>query len=184
MVPLAASVLAGCMVSYVPPAPRVADPSPPPAVRVDGAWAPSAEELRLGELLTSHPRQRRAALRHNPVLARVAREKALDMARRRYFSHTDPDGRGANTLVLRAGYPLHESYDRRPAGNNIESLGVGYASADAAWRRWMGSAPHRAHLLGLTDEFARQTEYGVGHAANPRDPGSSWWVVLIARPAE
>jgi hypothetical protein len=173
--------LAGCMVSFgeQPPAPLAsASTAPAPAARLE--YAPTPAEQMLGELLTRDPGQRRPSLTHSPVLARVARERAEDMARRGYFSHVNREGLGANTLVRRAGYRLPDHYDQRPSGNGIESLGTGYATPREVWRKWMGSAPHRAHLLGLSDAFARQSEYGIGHAFGR---GGHYWVVLIAQPA-
>lgn len=171
--------LASCAVQYsIPRDPVVTAPVPPVQ-----ELAPNEQEAALGRLLTGSPEQRRARLTYSPVLARVAREKALDMARRSYFGHTDPDGMGPNELVERAGYLLPEAYDRRLAGNNIESLGRQYGSAESVWRQWMGSQAHRAHLLGLQPVFAEQDEYGVGYVGI-RGVGNftaHYWVVLIAR---
>jgi len=144
----------------------------------------TVREAELAALLTGDRGQQRPRLAWNPVLAKVARERAWDMAVRGYFSHVNPDGLGANTLVERAGYRLPTAYDHRPAGNNIESAAEGYASAGAAWRHWMGSPHHRAHLLGMNEEFQRQTEFGIGYAQRPGSKFGSYWVVLIARPAE
>lgn len=172
--------LAACMVGMISvPAPPAGEPRPAPAPPAAdaGVFAPSREELELGELLTRHPEQRRETLSHSRVLAYVARMRALDIARRGPFSHVNREGLGANTLVQRAGYTLPRHYDLRPSGNNIESLGMGYSSARAAWGSWMRSAGHRQHLLGLHRVFLEQTEYGVGAA-------HGYWVVLIARPTQ
>jgi uncharacterized protein YkwD len=149
-------------------------------------WADSLSTVREAELarLLTGDGQRRPRLTWNPILARVARERAWDMALRGYFSHVNPDGLGANTLVERAGYRLPAAYDHRPAGNNIESAAEGYASAGTAWRHWMASPHHRTHLLGLNAEFQEQTEFGIGYALRPGSRFGSYWVVLIAQPAE
>ena len=169
-------VLAGCARVVSDPVSLPAEePRAAPAVDV-GDFVPNRQELQLGELLTRHPQQQRKTLRHNLLLAYVARMRAVDIARRGPFSHVNRDGLGANTLVRRAGYALPRDYDLRPAGNNIETLGMGYSSARSAWGSWMGSAAHRRHLLGLHPIFVEQTEYGVGAAYG-------YWVVLIARPA-
>lgn len=159
----------------------------PPATPEFRHRADSLSTVREGELaalLTGDRGQRRPRLVWNPILARVARERAWDMAVRGYFSHVNPDGLGANTLVERAGYRLPTAYDHRPAGNNIESAAEGYASPGTAWRHWMASPHHRAHLLGLNAEFQQQTEFGIGYALRPGSKFGSYWVVLIARPAE
>jgi uncharacterized protein YkwD len=105
------------------------------------------------------------------------------MAVRGYFSHVNPDGLGANTLVTRAGYRLPDNYDHSLAGNNIESAAEGYASAATAWRHWMGSPHHRSHLLGLNAQQREQSEFGIGYVLRPGSRFGSYWVVLIARPA-
>src|SRR5262245_31854996 len=46
----------------------------------------------------------RPALKWDAPLAKVAEEKALDMAKRRYFDHVNPDGLGINVLIHEAGY--------------------------------------------------------------------------------
>ncbi|MFL5538473.1 MAG: CAP domain-containing protein [Longimicrobiaceae bacterium] len=148
-------------------------------------WADSVAAVREGELaeiLTHDPGQRRPRLAWNPILAKVARERAWDMAVRGYFAHVTPEGIGPNTLVERAGYVLPAAYDHALSGNNIESAAQGYASARAAWRHWMGSPPHRAHLLGLDPEQRRQSEFGIGYAQRPGDRFGAYWVVLIAEP--
>lgn len=144
----------------------------------------TAREREVAALLTGDRGQQRPHLAWNPILAKVARERAEDMAVRGYFAHVNPDGVGPNTLVERAGYHLPAQYDHRLSGNNIESAAEGFTSAAVAWRRWMGSPMHRTHLLGLTPEFREQTEFGVGYAERPGRRTGSVWVVLIARPAQ
>lgn len=140
-------------------------------------------EQEVARLLENDPGQQRPRLVLNPVLAAVARQKAQDMARRNYYEHVDPDGHGANYLVLRAGYSLPDYYDHSPAGNNIESMGGGYPTAAAAWAGWMGSPGHRTHILGLTRGYRAQSEYGVGYAFRNDSEYGHYWVVLIAKPA-
>jgi hypothetical protein len=144
--------------------------------------AASEQELEIGRMLENYPGQQRDRLVHNATLARIARQRAQDMGARNYFSHTDPDGLGANTLVTRAGYALPDFYDRSPAGNNIESIGGGYHTSAAAWAGWMNSPGHRTHLLGLQPFYRDQTDYGVGYAHVPGSQYGHYWVVLIAKP--
>ena len=176
---LAAAALPACVVYRNMP--ERGEPSP--AAR---RWADSlstARETEMAALLTARDHgQRRPNLTWNPILARVARERARDMAVRGYFAHVTPEGIGPNTLVERAGYHLPAAYDHRPSGNNIESAAEGYASAAAAWRHWMGSVHHRTHLLGLNPEFLKQSEFGVGYVLRPGSKFGSYWVILIAQP--
>ncbi|HYW11727.1 MAG TPA: CAP domain-containing protein [Longimicrobium sp.] len=146
----------------------------------------SVREAELAALLIADRGQRRSGMTRNALLDSVARARALDMATRGYFAHVNPDGLGANTLVRRAGYRLPASYATVDAGYNIESAAAGYpyASARAAWRGWMGSPGHRAHLLGLHPAFAAQTEFGIGYVYRPDSRKGHYWVVLIAPPPE
>ena len=155
---------------------------PGAAVRADSGVGLNAQERELGTLLEHDAGQQRTRLVFNPILARVAGQRARDMAARNYFSHTDPDGFGANHHATQAGYRLPEHYDHAPAGNSIESIGAGYASAAEAWDGWMRSPPHRAHLLGLEPFYQQQTEYGVGYAYSPGSKYGHYWSVLIAKP--
>lgn len=140
-------------------------------------------ERELATLMKQARGQRHRTLAYNATLARVARQRAYDMGTRNYFDHVNPDGLGPNYLVTRAGYRLPGFYSKRRSGNNIESIAAGSETPAEAWDNWMGSASHRAHLLGLTDFYAGQTEYGVGHAYVPGSRYKHYWVVIIAEPA-
>lgn len=188
------TALCGCMTIEVPSTPTTRRPAPEAASAVAAPCAssrpvqttqgePSREEREVGRMLEQDPGQERDRIVYNPVLARVARQRAQDMAARNYFNHTDPDGLGANTHVTRAGYRLPDNYDRSPAGNNIESIGGGYQSPWEAWQGLVNSKDHRTHLLGLQAFYREQSEYGVGYARAPDSEFEHYWVVLIAKPA-
>jgi hypothetical protein len=102
------------------------------------------------------------------------------MATRRYFSHVNPEGVGINTLVLRAGYPLPAWYGRSLGSVELESISAGYGSASETWKSWMGSPPHRRHLLGEESFFATQTSYGIGHYYNSKSQYGNYWVFVTA----
>jgi uncharacterized protein YkwD len=127
--------------------------------------------------------QKRRSLTFNPILARVARERAADMGRRNYFSHVNPDGIGPNYLVTQAGYVLPEYYGKDRAGNSIESI-AGGETPQEAWDLWMKSPPHREHILGLSEFYAGQIEYGIGHAYFPNSQYKHYWVILTAEPGK
>lgn len=141
----------------------------------------NAYETNIAERMRLDPQQQRLTLECDPILARVARERALDMATRHYFGHTNPDGYGPNYLVRQAGYPLPSWYDASPAGNNIESIASGYSTPDAVWQGWMNSPAHRTHLLGLVPFFAEQIDYGIGYVYDPASDYGHYWVVITAR---
>lgn len=158
------------------PAISAVKPTPPPP-----GCTPNAQEAAIAGYMRSDPAQQRASLRCDPILARVARARAQDMAQRGYFGHVNPDGYAANYLVQQAGYRLPTWYDQSPTGNNIEAIAAGYGTPAEAWQGWMASPNHRTQLLGLQSFFAEQTDYGVGYAYLPGSPYGSYWVVLTAR---
>lgn len=143
--------------------------------------APSAEEQQIADLLRAHPEQQRPSLTCDARLEQVARARAQDMADRGYFSHTNPDGVGPNTLVRQTGYPLPGWYSTALDGNNIESIAAGTSTAAVTWNIWMGSSGHRTHLLGLDPFWAEQIEYGIGYAAKPGSPYTYYWVAITAK---
>jgi len=129
----------------------------------------------------------RPALSPNAILAKVARERAEDMAARHYFGHVDPDGIGANQKVVQAGYPLPSFYLGNPANNFIESISAGRQSGRAAIEalivdRGAATPGHRIHLLGLNDFYGKHTEIGVGFVCDPRSQYKYYTVVLTAYP--
>ncbi len=144
----------------------------------------TAEERQLASRLTGDRGQRRDAgrMRLDPILTAVARSRAQDMAARRYFSHVNPDGFGPNALVRAAGYALPASWHGR-SENFIESIGAGYATADAAWEGWMNSSSHRTHLLASSSFYREQTNFGIGSYSDPASPYRRYWVIITAPPA-
>ena len=144
------------------------------------AWTPNAQEIDIANRMKQADGQHRAFLAIDPILSQVARERAIDMAKRKYFDHINPDGHGANYLVRKAGYVLPSSF---PAdGNNLESIAAGQPDAATAWSDWMGSPDHKRHLLAEIAFFAAQTSYGVGYYEDPGSPYRYYWVVITAPP--
>ncbi len=144
-------------------------------------FALDAKKQAIADLMRQSPGQRRRLLRLNPILSQIAQERAEDMGRRGYFSHINPDGLGANHLVQQAGYLLPSSYGQSLSANNIETIAAGPATAEAVWSRWMNSASHQTHLLGLDGFWVEQTDYGIGYAFVAGSPYLHYWVVLTGR---
>ncbi|MFN3555646.1 MAG: CAP domain-containing protein [Bacteroidales bacterium] len=140
----------------------------------------SQKEQEFITILLSDSRQGRAELVFDPVLHRVARERARDMAMRNYFSHTNPDGIGPNHLLREAGYVLPGFYGRRLNDNNVESIGGGYSTAAEAYNGWLNSPGHRRHLLGEIDFWRRQTHFGIGYYYNPNSVYQHYWAFITA----
>ena len=145
----------------------------------------ASEEQQLANRLVRDHGQHRDSRRMvlDPVLTALARTRAADMAKRHYFSHTDPDGNGPNVLARSAGYALPSSWCRSRAENFIESIGAGQATAEAAWEAWMHSPMHRTHLLAQSSFYRDQTNFGIGFYSDPASPYRNYWVVLTAPPA-
>lgn len=139
-------------------------------------------EEEIATLMKQAKDQRRPSLTYNPILAKVARERAYDMARRGYFAHVTPDGVGPNYLLAKAGYTLGKGYSKGKSANNVEAIACGGATAALTWMDWMNSKPHRTQILGLKSFYAEQTEYGVGHAFVANSPYGHYWVVTTAKP--
>ena len=143
----------------------------------------NSQEQAIFNYMKSAAGQGRSGMVLDPVLCKVARAKAADMAYRHYFAHVDPSGHGANYLVRQAGYSLPAGYDESPSANNIESLSAGRDTASWTWNDWMTSPPHKQHLMGQASFYAAQNHVGVGFV---NIPGSEWqwyWVVITAPPS-
>lgn len=127
----------------------------------------SAEERALVELLNA---ARRAsglpALAVDPTVAALARERADDMATRRYFSHTTPEGQTILSLLPAWGVPF------RYAGETLQrnNFTADQTVAEAA-RSLLASPAHRAILLDR--RFSRA---GAGHAV---DGALHYYVVIV-----
>ena len=90
----------------------------------------------------------------NWELSRVARFKSLDMAERRYFSHTSPTYGSPFQMMRDFGLTF------RAAGENIA---YGQRTPQAVVDAWMNSSGHRANILN-----ASYTQIGVGYVADGR----------------
>ncbi len=144
----------------------------------------TSEERALEDLFLHDSDQHRVGMVCNSVLAEVARNRAEDMAARSYLSHTNPDGYGPNYLIQAAGYPLPSYYSQNINANNVESIGGGYTTAQDVWNAWRNSDHHRSHVLGLSDFYSEQVEYGIGYAYSADSLHHFYWVLITAHPDE
>jgi uncharacterized protein YkwD len=106
-------------------------------------------------------------LQWNDTLARVAEAKARDMAERNYFAHVDPDRKGINYLIHRAGYKLNTDWFKNKSDNNFESLTANINTGKAAIEiliidEGVKSFGHRKHLLGLDQWNSTLRDAGIG----------------------
>src|SRR5262249_19281153 len=128
----------------------------------------------------------RPALAWNKVLAKVAEEKALDMANRDYFGHVTPEGRGINIQIHEAGYKLPKDWVKDKKQNFFESISAGKDTGVEAIQQLIvdkdvPEAAHRRHLLGTNDFFAKCTDIGIGFARQPNSKYRTYMSIVIAR---
>lgn len=123
----------------------------------------------------------------NENLAKVAEQKALDMATRNYFGHVDPDGYGINYFINKSGYKLNPDWLKSKSDNYFESLAANHATGIDMIKaliidKQTPSLGHRIHLLGLNDWNASLTDIGIGFSK--RNSGSTYQTyicVIIAK---
>jgi len=131
----------------------------------------------------AEPRQ---ALQWNDILARVAEEKALDMAEREYFSHVDPDGNGINFLIKQAGYELPASWVEEVTNNYFESIQAGASTGtdvinDLIRDEGMDPPGHRNHLLGIDDFWSNCIDAGIGMVKKEGSVYGYYTCIIIAK---
>lgn len=125
-------------------------------------------------------------LKQDPILQKVAEEKALDMAKNKYFSHTNKNGEGINILMARAGYSLAESAYKNKRSNYFESISAGPYTGRGHIDQLIideGVEPpsHRNHLLGLDEFWGDCTDIGIGYVEDLEGKYGSYMVVIIAK---
>jgi hypothetical protein len=173
--------IAGSSLMAAPPKPKDSFAYLPLAIRPTVCGL-NAEEEAIAILAHEDPEQEREEMRCHQILARVARERAEDMVARDYFDPVNPDGFGPNYLVEQAGYALPDWYLQGLDANNIESIAAGSIldTPEKAWDFWLDSPGHSDHVLGESDGFADQNNYGIGYAAGGRY--EHYWVFISAPP--
>ncbi|MCS7074110.1 MAG: CAP domain-containing protein [Bacteroidia bacterium] len=147
---------------------------------------PPAYSQEIGIDLSKVKKQK--ALVWNDTLAKVAKEKAEDMAKRGYFSHTTPEGIGINYMIHRAGYKLEADWLKRKDSNFFESLAAGAEDGKGAIVMLIydgglshNEAGHRIHLLGMDEWNEKFSDCGIGFVRNPESNYGTYICVIIAR---
>lgn len=136
----------------------------PPPTAASGSL--SAQKTANAVAIANREREQRGVpmARRDPLLDRIAQAHAEDMARRRFFDHTTPEGVTFGQRLASLGVPV------RAMGENIA---MGYPTAEAVIRGWMRSPGHRRNLLDANFEFM-----GLGYAQDAR--GRAYWVQVFA----
>jgi uncharacterized protein YkwD len=109
-----------------------------------------------------------ARLTPDPVLSRVALAHSMDMARRRFYGHMNPDRLGPAERIEAAGYDALAS---------AENIARGYRDPNLVVNGWMDSPGHRANILN--PDF--QT-IGAGYFVDTAAPDGHYWTHLFAVP--
>lgn len=147
----------------------------PSPVGAQGAETPDYGALA-HELAAAIIARRKTPLAWDDNLARVARLRCGDMFARAYFAHVNPDGIGPNRFLRDNGVRLPAGYDGGKTANNTESLRLGPLDVQDCLAALLGSAGHRAHIMGL-GWYSGQVRIGV--ACGPSwDFLQSIWCVL------
>ncbi len=143
----------------------------------------SDTERRFMEIFHADKLQNRKSITCDPRLLTLARSRAEDMAKRSYFSHTNPDGHGPNYLLTMLGYVLPDFWDKTGSANYIESIyygsGGNRGTPEDAYDTWMHSSGHRRHVLAEDEFYSTQSVAAVGHYANGE---THYWVFISAPP--
>jgi uncharacterized protein YkwD len=113
-------------------------------------------------------------LRLNRKLGAAARRHSRAMARKRFFSHTSPNGATFVDRIRRTGYLSGASSWH--IGENIAYGSGGQSAPRAIGTAWMDSAPHRANILSSSFNaigigIAAGTPFGDGGATYTTDFG-------------
>jgi uncharacterized protein YkwD len=155
------ALLPGCSLLTAPASPVTAIAQPP-----DPQTQMAALEMRIAALIEEQrlildPKAMPLTL--DPELARIARERASDMAAKNYLAHEAPNGDTSATLLMAEdakfqgllGENLAAQHYVKQSGVNVEEF------AQRFLEEWMKSQPHRENLA-----FADYDRTGVGAAVN------------------
>ncbi|MFI5261884.1 MAG: cell wall-binding repeat-containing protein [Candidatus Limnocylindrales bacterium] len=146
-----------------------------PATATSATLTPIAAEAHELDLLNG---QRSAVglapVAMDPRLQAIAEQRSMDMATLHYFSHTQPDGRTAVSMITAAGVAWSQMGEIIAWNSGYDSWG---ASADQAASDWHGSPPHYAIIT-----TAAYTAAGVGVAYDASSGRTYWTGIFIQGP--
>ena len=125
-------------------------------------------------------------LKWNDMLAKVAEEKALDMAKRNYFSHLTPEGKGINVMINGAGYKLNKDWIKAKSENSFESIQAGAKDGKEAIKlliidSYDKELGHRKHLLGMNEWNKDLKDIGIGFVHSPNSKYKTYVSIIIAK---
>lgn len=134
-------------------------PSEPPSDETSSSSV-SEMEKKVWELTNqARAKEGLSALQYDEKIADTARAHSADMAVRRFFDHTNPDGKSPFDRMKAAGFRYSTA---------AENIAWNQRSPEAVMDSWLNSPGHRANILN-----ANLTHLGVGlHIATD---GSYYW---------
>ncbi len=123
-----------------------------------------AEETGFLQMINTYRQQNGLKpLRISATLNRSSMWMAVDLARNRYFAHTDSLGRGPSQRAQACGYPDQ-------AGENL-AAGTDWESADHAMGAWKSSPGHDTNM-----KTAYYTVIGIARYYDANSPYGWYWV--------
>jgi uncharacterized protein YkwD len=147
----------------------------PAASPASATTAVEAAEARMVELLKQDRASRGLpAVNVDPRLMTIARARSVDMATKHYFSHTQPDGQTASSMIKAAGIAW-ERIGEIIAYNSTSDL---ISSANGANNQWLNSSGHYAIITQPA-----YTHIGVGLAIDSSNGRRLWTAVWLDAPA-
>ena len=122
----------------------------------------------------------------NDILAKVAEEKAHDMASRNYFAHVNPEKKGINFLIHSAGYKLIKDFRKSKRDNNFESIQAGARNGEAAiidliLDEGIPGKGHRNHLLAMGKWNKGLKDIGIGFVKSENSKYRTYTCIIIAK---
>ena len=105
----------------------------------------------------------------NDRLTAAAQKHAEDMAKRDYFDHRSPDGRGYQERIAREGYAWRAI---------AENLGAGLSSPKSTVNAWMTSPGHRENMLSW-DYYDAGIGYVRPSGKGKRPRYAHYWVIVF-----
>jgi uncharacterized protein YkwD len=106
-------------------------------------------------------RHQLAPLTENTMLDRAAELHSVDMAKRNYFEHSDPDGVQPDARIVQQGYPPILVGENLAWGETVKSTPAAIVSM------WMQSPGHRANIL---EPGYREIGIGMAYDAPEAQP--------------
>ncbi len=130
----------------------------------------SQASQELAASIINHPKQQRRELNCNSQLAKLAQQRAKDLAVSGPSDVTPNEFLIKNDFRIPNYYPIH--------GNQVEAV----AKGTQAFEYLTQDTKHKQHVLGQGEFFSLQTEIGVGHHQDGNPDTPDQWVVFIAEP--